>query len=1475
MAVYAARQSSFTTGDTITAAHTNDEFNEILAAFHVSTGHTHDGSTAGDGGPLSTLYSNAISMGTNADTDIVLTFNANSNDGVITWMEDEDYFKFSDDILINSTERINFYDTGIYIYSSADGQLDLVADTEIQIAATTIDINGNVDVSGTITAGGTITGTLATAAQTNITSLGTLTALTVDDVAINGKVITMTGSASDTAVFTAGTDGTLSIVTTDAAAAAANIQITADGTAELAGTTVTLDSGGGITLDADNGTITFADGGVSLGTITSSGYSGTAATATVATTVTITDNESTNENNAIIFTAGGDVDGGNIGLESDGDLTYNPSTGLLSSTGVTASGTVTFGSISDGAITVTAFVDEDDMSTNSATLIPTQQSVKAYVDSEVSSAGSTWYLEDDDGTEVTINNAKEVKFIGSGVTTNWTDTSTGSDADPYDMTFTVDAAQTGITSLLATNIKIGEDDQTKIDFETANEIHLYADNAEQVYVADGIFGPQSDSDVDLGTTGVRWKDAFIDTITTTGTITAGGNITGTLATASQGNITTVGALDGGSITSNFGTIDTGASAITTTGLISGGSLDIDNVLINGTTIGHTDDTDLLTLASGALTVAGTIEGTTITASTALVPDASGGANLGSASLEWGDLYIADDKKIYLGSDQNLSIEYDEDGNDTTAIVAAGGVSMAPHGTSAGNGTELRFQELAANGAHYVGLKAPDSIAANKVWVLPNADGSASQVLKTDGSLALGWADLPGASGTQDLVADGSITAGKPVTMTSAGKAKQVSGTNEIDNNFLGLATESVSDGATCTVTTFGGVNSNQTDLVVTAAITGATEADDNGDEITIASDPATGTVMILYEDNDNSAYPTVRAGTISGVNITWGSATALVSATTNGIALWWDSHRSAFVSVTSSATHANDITVKSMTVSGTTITVVDSEEATNRLDDNIAQGIRGCFDSTANVGLLVMSMGDSPTKSSFTAIQLNASRVITIGTELVTNDKYGEGSSGSLVHDVESGVNILITKDYYNSTLNNLRFDYPMVIPITISGTTCTLGMKSRIEFSETYATGNPIVVYDSNAKATVAFFEYSNILSYSVIKATSGGILQPSAAVTIETTREFGSGADDTKGCFNTQSGKIVIAYRNSSTTTTAYVRSGRLFGTTITWDAEQALASGGGAIKNLNVANTLSTTTNVAVLYIDGNDLDEKVYTVGVDAGTNYFATNDGTVVAGGGAQYIGQSISATKLAIGNTNTGTDANNLVQLDSYARLPAVDGSRLTNLPNNDVRVYCGSVDLRNEIGSALSFTLSLVDGIEPSDVRSYDIRFYGVSYNAGSMSTKFYPYNSGSSVIGTDSYMGNGFYTDKNGTTKSNFSNSVYIKMDQGINWSTGQATWFGGAQHRSASDDNVNTPKSTGHVIYENNKQGAAVSWQSSATSNSTGDFDVYQAWGAAGLRVGDTNGTSTNYADAFYFEVATDTNKWVEGIVSLYAIVKAKNI
>ena len=150
-ATYTRQSSSgIVDGGVIEATDLNNEFDQLLAAFAVSTGHTHDG-TAAEGGPITKLLGTAITIGDGTSgTDIAVTFDGESADGVLTWMEDEDYFKFSDDILVDSAEKVLFRDSAIYIHSSADGQLDLVADTEIQIAATTVDLNGNLDVSGTL-----------------------------------------------------------------------------------------------------------------------------------------------------------------------------------------------------------------------------------------------------------------------------------------------------------------------------------------------------------------------------------------------------------------------------------------------------------------------------------------------------------------------------------------------------------------------------------------------------------------------------------------------------------------------------------------------------------------------------------------------------------------------------------------------------------------------------------------------------------------------------------------------------------------------------------------------------------------------------------------------------------------------------------------------------------------------------------------------------------------------------------------------------------------------------------------------------------------------------------------------------------------------------------------------------------------------------------------------------------------------------
>ncbi len=426
-------------------------------------------------------------------------------------------------------------------------------------------------------------------AMPNLTSVGTLTALTVDDVAVDGKVITMTGSSSDTAVFTAGTNGTLSIVTTDAAAAAANIQITADGTAELAGTTVTLDSSGGITLDADGGTITFADAGSSLGTITSSGYSGTAA---VATAVTVTDNESTNENNVLTFVAGADADGGNVGLESDGNLTYNPSTGTLSVTNLVTSGTHTV--------------------TNSVEM----------------TASSTVVFE--------------------GATADAHETTLGTVDPTGDRTINL-PNQSGTLPVLsaasATAITATPEEINLIDGGTARGTTAVASG-------DGI----------LINDGGTMRMTNVDTVST---YFASHNVGG-------GNIVTTGALNSGTITSGFGNINTGSSTIDC-GTVTAAALAVDNITIDGTEID---------LSSGDLTVdvAGDI-----------ILDADGGEILfHDATTAMGHVSMASSNITIksLVSDKDIIFQ----GNDGGSAITALTLDMSGAGAATFNADVTAFSD---------------------------------------------------------------------------------------------------------------------------------------------------------------------------------------------------------------------------------------------------------------------------------------------------------------------------------------------------------------------------------------------------------------------------------------------------------------------------------------------------------------------------------------------------------------------------------------------------------------------------------------------------------------------------------------------------------------------------------------------------------------------------------------------------------------
>ena len=209
----------------------------------------------------------------------------------------------------------------------ADTKLDTIS-TAGKVAISALDIDGGTDIGAALAdadeiivddgGGGTnrrsdmsrvktyiADVTLTTAAQTNITSLGTLTALTVDNVAINGTTI---GHTDDTDLMTVA-DGVLTVA---GEVDATSLDIS--GNADIDGT-----------LEADAITVN----GTALNTVIAGV---TVTNATNSAHVLVTDNESTNEENLITFVEDATTSTGNVGLEMDGNFSYNPSTGTVTAT---------------------------------------------------------------------------------------------------------------------------------------------------------------------------------------------------------------------------------------------------------------------------------------------------------------------------------------------------------------------------------------------------------------------------------------------------------------------------------------------------------------------------------------------------------------------------------------------------------------------------------------------------------------------------------------------------------------------------------------------------------------------------------------------------------------------------------------------------------------------------------------------------------------------------------------------------------------------------------------------------------------------------------------------------------------------------------------------------------------------------------------------------------------------------------------
>ena len=666
---YSARQSSYTQGDTINADDSNDEFDAILAAFGTS-GHSHDG-TAGEGGAIAKLLSNTLTFGAaTSGTDITITFDGESNDGVLAWMEDEDYFKFSDDILINSTEKIMFGDSTSFIHQSSDGVLTIdgeatidlnastavlvsndlklnsdaavlgfgadndvtlthVADTglllnstmaiqfndasqyinapsatvldinatdEVEVNATLMDVNANLDVSGTSTFASDVT---FTGASYNVVWDISDNALEFAD---SARLVFGTGS--DLTIYH---DGSNSYITESG---------DETGSFYIKGTNLFL-------LDAAG---EYKVGAVSGGAVTLYHDDSAARLATSSTGVNVTGDVVATDDLYL------DSDAAVIHLGDDGDvtLTHVADTGLL----LNSTRQLQFGDsgtyIHQSADGVLDLVSDTEIEIN-ATTVDINGAVDvsgAYTGGGLMTTGGNIVIPDagnigsaSDTDAMTISSGGVVTFsqtpVFSGDLTIGDDVYLDSDAavihlgDDGDVTLT-HVADTGILLNSTRQLQFGDSgtyihqsadgvldlvsdteieiNATTIDINGAVDVSgaytgggLMTTGGNIVIPNAGNIGSASDTDaIAISSGGVVTMNQI--PVFSAGINVSGGTIAGTLATAAQGNVTSLGTLT---------------------------SLTVDNIIIDGTTIGHTSDTDLLTLASGVLTVAGELDATTL------------------------------------------------------------------------------------------------------------------------------------------------------------------------------------------------------------------------------------------------------------------------------------------------------------------------------------------------------------------------------------------------------------------------------------------------------------------------------------------------------------------------------------------------------------------------------------------------------------------------------------------------------------------------------------------------------------------------------------------------------------------------------------------------------------------------------------------------------------------------------------------------
>ena len=410
-----------------------------------------------------------------------------------------------------------------------------------------------------------------------------------------------------------------------------------------------------------DGAITGATTGAFSGTVTAGAFNDGAATYDAGTI-----------SSGVAATFSGAVQGGSL---TDGTATLT-SGSLTGAVGVTASGTVQFGSLSDGTITVTAFVDEDNMASDSATLVPTQQSVKAYVDTQIA----------------TVNTGNTLAFTD--------DATTGSLAIDFDTETLTIAGGTGLTTSGSGNTLTVTLDNTAVSAASYGST-----TAIPVLTIDAQGRITAASTAAISTSWTLTGDSGSQTV-------AGGD---TVDIAGGTNITTAASATD-TLTVNLDTTLTGMTAGTFSGAVQGGSITDGTATLTGgalsgvTNIGATN----LTLA-GDLTVNGTT--TTVSSTNTTIADKLLELGTGTSGTPSGDAGII----IERGTSDNAFMGWDESADTfilaTTSATGSstGDLTLADANLQAGI---VKFASLSDGAITVTAFVDEDNMASDSAQLVP-------------------------------------------------------------------------------------------------------------------------------------------------------------------------------------------------------------------------------------------------------------------------------------------------------------------------------------------------------------------------------------------------------------------------------------------------------------------------------------------------------------------------------------------------------------------------------------------------------------------------------------------------------------------------------------------------------------------------------------------------------------------------------------